>query len=69
MAADVNGDGAINQVDIIAIQRFFLGLSTGSPMLERISSILRAAPIRRLVATRPLRITTHWSSATLLLLL
>jgi hypothetical protein len=29
MAADVNGDGAINTVDVIAIQRFFLGLTTG----------------------------------------
>ena len=28
-AADVNGDGAINTVDVIAIQRFFLGLTTG----------------------------------------
>ena len=28
-AADVNGDTAINTVDVIAIQRFFLGLSTG----------------------------------------
>jgi hypothetical protein len=28
-AADVNGDGAVNTVDVIAIQRFFLGLSTG----------------------------------------
>jgi hypothetical protein len=28
-AADVNGDGVINTVDVIAIQRFFLGLSTG----------------------------------------
>ena len=27
--ADVNGDSAINTVDVIAIQRFFLGLSTG----------------------------------------
>src|SRR5439155_27168202 len=29
MAADVNGDGVVNTVDVIAIQRFFLGLSTG----------------------------------------
>jgi hypothetical protein len=29
MAADVNGIGGINQVDINAIQRFSLGLSTG----------------------------------------
>ena len=28
-AADVNGDTTINTVDVIAIQRFFLGLSTG----------------------------------------
>ena len=28
-AADVNGDTAVNTVDVIAIQRFFLGLSTG----------------------------------------
>jgi hypothetical protein len=28
-AADVNGDGVINTVDVIAIQRFYLGLSTG----------------------------------------
>ena len=28
-AADVNGDGMINTVDVIAIQRFFLGVSTG----------------------------------------
>ena len=28
-AADVNGDTAITTVDVIAIQRFFLGLSTG----------------------------------------
>ena len=29
MAADVNGDSSVNTVDVIAIQRFFLGLSTG----------------------------------------
>ena len=29
MAADVNGDTMINTVDVVAIQRFFLGLSTG----------------------------------------
>ena len=29
MAANVNGDTAINTVDVIAIQRFFLGLTTG----------------------------------------
>ena len=28
-AADVNGDTGIDTVDVIAIQRFFLGLSTG----------------------------------------
>ena len=28
-AADVNGDTTINTVDVIAIQRFFLGLTTG----------------------------------------
>ena len=28
-AADVNGDSSVNTVDVIAIQRFFLGLSTG----------------------------------------
>jgi hypothetical protein len=28
-AAGVNSDTAINTVDVIAIQRFFLGLSTG----------------------------------------
>jgi hypothetical protein len=28
-AADVNGDTSIDTVDVIAIQRFFLGLSTG----------------------------------------
>src|SRR2546430_193925 len=28
-AADVNGNGVINTVDVIAIQRFFLGLTTG----------------------------------------
>ena len=28
-AADVNGDTAINTVDVIAIQRFYLGMSTG----------------------------------------
>ena len=28
-AADVNGDTVINTVDVIAIQRFFLGLTTG----------------------------------------
>jgi hypothetical protein len=28
-AADVNGDTAINTVDVIAIQRFFLSQSTG----------------------------------------
>ena len=38
-------------------------------MLESTSSLLRAAPIRGLLATRPLRITTRWSSATSLLLL
>ena len=29
MAANVNGDSSVNTVDVIAIQRFFLGLSTG----------------------------------------
>ena len=29
MAADVNGDTAIDTVDVIAIQRFFLGNTTG----------------------------------------
>ena len=29
MAADVNGDSSVNTVDVVAIQRFFLGLSTG----------------------------------------
>ena len=29
LAADVNGVGGINTVDVIAIQRFFLVLSTG----------------------------------------
>ena len=29
-AADVNGDTLINAVDVIAIQRFFLGLTTGT---------------------------------------
>src|SRR5207248_6175436 len=29
IAADVNGDTSVNTVDVIAIQRFFLGLSTG----------------------------------------
>ena len=29
MAANVNGDTSVNTVDVIAIQRFFLGLSTG----------------------------------------
>ena len=52
-AADVDGDAAVNTVDIIAIQRFFLGLTTGPPILESTSSLLRVAPIRRLVATRP----------------
>ena len=33
-------------------------------MLESTSSLLRTAPIRGLLATRPLRITTRWSSAT-----
>ena len=28
-AADVNGDTNINGVDVLAIQRFFLGMSTG----------------------------------------
>ena len=28
-AGDVNGDTAINTLDVIAIQRFVLGLSTG----------------------------------------
>src|SRR6185503_16169214 len=28
-AADVNGDTAVNTVDVVAIQRFFLGLQTG----------------------------------------
>jgi len=28
-AADVNGDTSVNTVDVIAIQRFFLGFSTG----------------------------------------
>jgi hypothetical protein len=28
-AADVNGSNGIDTVDVIAIQRFFLGLSTG----------------------------------------
>ena len=27
--ADVNGDSAVNTVDVVAIQRFFLGSSTG----------------------------------------
>ena len=27
--ADVNADSSVNTVDVIAIQRFFLGLSTG----------------------------------------
>ena len=29
MAGDVNGDASINTIDVVAIQRFFLGLSTG----------------------------------------
>jgi hypothetical protein len=29
IAADVNGDTVIDTIDVIAIQRFFLGLSTG----------------------------------------
>jgi hypothetical protein len=29
IAADVNGDSSVDTVDVIAIQRFFLGLSTG----------------------------------------
>ena len=29
MAGDVNGVGGINTVDVVAIQRFFLGLTTG----------------------------------------
>jgi hypothetical protein len=29
-AADVNGDNRVTTVDVIAIQRFFLGLSTGT---------------------------------------
>src|SRR5438552_13437025 len=41
----------------------------GSPMLECTSSVLRIATIQRLLLTRPLRITTCWSLATLLLLL
>ena len=28
-AADVNGDTSVNTVDVIAVQRFFLGLATG----------------------------------------
>jgi hypothetical protein len=28
-AADVNNDGVVNTVDVIAIQRFYLGLTTG----------------------------------------
>jgi hypothetical protein len=28
-AADVNGDSAVDTVDVIAIQRFYLGRSTG----------------------------------------
>lgn len=30
IAADVNGDGRVTTVDVVAIQRFFLGLSTGT---------------------------------------
>jgi hypothetical protein len=29
MAADVNGDNAVNTLDVVAIHRFFLGLTTG----------------------------------------
>ena len=29
MAGDVNGDASINTIDIVAIQRFFLGASIG----------------------------------------
>src|SRR6266446_6670414 len=41
----------------------------GSAMLECTSSVLRIATIPRLSLTRPLRITTCWFLATLLLLL
>src|SRR5437762_6954956 len=37
----------------------------GSPILESTSSLPRTARIRGLLLTRPLRITTRWSSATL----
>ena len=46
-AADVNGIARVNTVDVIAIQRFFLALPPGPPILENTSSLLRAAPIRR----------------------
>ena len=28
-AADVNGDSEVNTIDVVAVQRFFLGLTTG----------------------------------------
>src|SRR5436190_23996680 len=65
MAGDCNAPVGINTADVIAIQRFFLGLTTGIGNCGSINSILRAARIRALLLTRPARITTRLSSETL----
>ena len=45
-AADVNGVGGINTVDVVAIQRFFLGLTTGIANVERyqFNPVIRTYP-------------------------
>jgi len=66
-AADVNGINGVDTIDVIAIQRFFLGFSTGIAILESANSVQPAGIIQGLLVTRPLRITTPWSLAMLLL--
>ena len=68
-AADVNGDTRSIQLMSLPFSDSSSASQPGSPILESTSSLLRAAPIRGLLATRPLRITTRWSSATSLLVL
>ena len=68
-AADVNGDTSVNTVDVIAIQRFFLGLSTGIANTGKYQFTPASRTYPGLLATRPVRITTRWSSATSLLVL
>ena len=69
-AADANGDTLVDHCRHCQFSEIRLKLHRpGSPILVSTSSPLRTAPIRGLAATRPLRISTRWSSATSLLLL